>query len=159
MTLPTFLIIGTQKGGTTWLASQLWHHPDVFQLRREVHYFDRAVNHAKGLGWYERHFDSARGQRAIGEKTPEYLWVGGHGSGHLPAVHEHVHAALPHARLIAILRNPVERAISQLNHLVRVQHVSPFERIDDLFIGSRQHLVADSGLLDRGRYVHQLRAY
>jgi hypothetical protein len=159
MTLPNFLVIGAQKAGTTWLASQLWHHPDVFMLRPEIHFFDRASNYEKGPGWYERHFEAARGKRAIGEKSPEYMWVGGKGPGHLASVHRNVHATMPDARLIAILRNPVERAISQLNHLIRVQHVAPLERIDDLLVGGRQHLVADSGVLDRGRYVHQLAAY
>ena len=159
MTLPDFLIIGAQKAGTTWLAYQLRQHPDVFMPPREVHFFDNANNFVKGLGWYERHFDDASGKRAIGEKTPEYSWVGGRGPNHLPDVHRNVHAVLPDARLILVLRDPVDRAISHLTHLIRAGQVGPLARIDDLLVGPKRHLVADIGLIDRGRYADQISAY
>jgi len=159
MTLPNFLIIGAQKSGTTWLAYQLRQHAEVFMPPREVHFFDVASNFEKGLAWYESHFEDAGSRPAIGEKTPEYMWVGGRGPGHLPTVHRNIHAALPEARLVMILRNPVDRAISHVNHLIRAGQLGPMERIDDLLVGRRRHLVADIGVIDRGRYVDQIAAF
>ncbi|MGH7629885.1 MAG: sulfotransferase family protein, partial [Gemmatimonadales bacterium] len=160
MALPNFLIIiGAQKAGTTWLAYQLRQHPDVFMPSREVHFFDSAGNFEKGLAWYEGHFEDARGKRVIGEKTPEYCWVGGRGPGHLPEVHRNIHAALPEVRLIMILRNPVDRAVSHLTHLIRAGQVGPLERVDDLLVGRRRQLVTDIGVIDRGRYVYQIAAF
>ncbi len=159
MALPNFLIIGAQKSGTTWLAYRLRQHPDAWMPPREVHFFDNASNLAKGLAWYESHFAAASDRPAIGEKTPEYSWVGGRGPGHLPDVHRHIHAALPDVRLILILRNPVERAISHVNHLIRAGQLAPTERIDDLLVGRRRERVADIGVIDRGRYAHQIAAF
>lgn len=159
MTLPNFLIIGAQKAGTTWLAYRLRQHPDVFMPPREVHFFDNAGNFEKGLAWYESHFEDARGKRVIGEKTPEYSWVGGRGPGHLPEVHRNIHAVLPEVRLIMVLRNPVDRAISHLTHLIRAGQLGPMERVDDLLVGRRRQLVTDIGVIDRGRYVNQIAAF
>jgi hypothetical protein len=111
-TLPDFLIIGTQRGGTASLYYNLTRHPGVAPaVRKEVHFFD--VNYRRGLRWYRGHFP-ARGQmevmrrrhgRAVtGEASPYYLFH--------PAAPGRVRAALPHAMLIVMLRNPVDRAYS-----------------------------------------------
>ena len=73
MTLPTFLICGIQKGGTTALHAYLAGHPDVFcPARKELNFFDQ--NWERGLAWYERQFqDAALGRPlAIGEASPHY---------------------------------------------------------------------------------------
>lgn len=158
--LPNFLIIGAQKSGTTWLARLLRQHPDVFMPPGEIHFFDKAHNYRNGLGWYEAHFAGANGRRAIGEKTPDYLWADGRGvEGHLPDVHRHIHDALPDARLIAVLRNPVERAVSAVKHIIGSGRVSPLHAMDDLLIGPKQALVEGHGVLDYGFYHRQLTAY
>lgn len=58
-----------------------------------------------------------------------------------------------------IVRDPVDRAISHLTHLIRAGQIGPLERIDDLLVGPRRHLVSDIGVIDRGRYVHQIAAF
>ncbi|MGH2785503.1 MAG: sulfotransferase family protein [Actinomycetota bacterium] len=101
--LPNFLVIGTTKGGTTSLHHYLAEHPDVYLFPgKEVHYFD--VNHHESLAWYRAHFAPAGSQRAVGEKTPEYLAD--------PDAAARMAAVVPTARLIAILRHPVDRAYS-----------------------------------------------
>jgi hypothetical protein len=119
---PTFLVIGAQKAGTTSLHRYLSEHPAVLCAEpKEVHFFDLAHHLAYGRGWYLSHFPlrtrALRIRRrlgvepAVGEATPEYLFH--------PRGPERVHAFDPGLRLIALLRDPVERAYSQYQMQVR----------------------------------------
>jgi hypothetical protein len=122
--LPSFLIIGAQRAGTTSLFAYVGRHPDVELPRdadaslhwvKELHFFDD--NYWRGTDWYRAFFPLVLRQRAArlrgrnlvcGEATPYYLFH--------PAVPERVAATLPDVRLIALLRNPVERAYSHYQH-------------------------------------------
>ncbi len=159
MRLPTFLIVGAQKSGTTWLAAQLRRHRDIFIAPREIHFFDKAHNARRGAGWYAAHFADAGEAVAIGEKTPDYLWANGQGAeNHLPDVHRRIHALLPEARLVVVLREPVARAISAVRHLMRTRRVSPREPLDRLL--SPVHPVCRAhGVLAKGCYAGQLAAF
>lgn len=160
MTQPTFLIIGAQKAGTTWLAQMLRHHPDVYMSQTEIHFFDKQYNFIKSMEWYKGHFDNAAGEHAIGEKTPDYLWANGNGvEGHLPDVHRNIHKYLPDVKLILLLRNPVDRAISSVNHIIRSRRISPLHKIDDLLLGKKRHLVEGHGVIAKGMYYSQIKAY
>lgn len=67
--LPDFIIIGAQKGGTSYLYQLLANHPEIVRADlNEVHYFDD--NFHRGLDWYISHFPSSEGISAVGEKTP-----------------------------------------------------------------------------------------
>jgi hypothetical protein len=158
--LPNFLIIGAQKAGTTWLARMLRQHPDVYMPASEIHYFDKAHNYRKGLAWYAQHFAGATTERAIGEKTPDYFWANGRGvEGHLSDVHRNIHQTLPDTQLILSLRNPVERAVSAVKHIIGSGRVSPLHSIDDLLLGPKRPLVDGHGVIDYGYYHRQLTAY
>ena len=158
--LPNFLIIGAQKSGTSWLHAMLRQHPDVFMPEAELHFFDKRHHFERGVAWYERHFADAGGHAAIGEKTPDYLWANGQGvEGHLPDVHRNLHAVVPDARLIVVLRNPVERAVSAVLHLLRTRRVSPIHSLDDLLVGRGRDLVRGHGVIEYGFYCEQLEAY
>ena len=158
--LPNFLIIGAQKCGTTWLASMLRQHEDVFMPDRELHFFDKDLNFSKGLGWYESHFTEAAGQRAIGEKTPDYLWANGiGGEGHLAEVHENISRCLPAIKLVIALRNPSHRAVSATKHLISSGRVSPLRDVDDLLVGQGKAEVKQYGVLEMGMYFNQVKAY
>ncbi len=104
--LPDFIIIGAMKSGTTSLFSCLVQHPQVLKcFRKEVHFFDN--NFEKGTKWYRAHFPLAKKVckgRITGEASPLYILN--------PLVPERISRLLPDVKLIAILRNPVERAIS-----------------------------------------------
>lgn len=100
--LPDFVIIGATKAATTWLSHNLGAHPGVFLPSQEIHYFSRF--HDRGEDWYRAHFRGAQDTRLIGEKSASYL-------PH-PEAPQRLRDLLPHARLIAQLRNPVERAYS-----------------------------------------------
>lgn len=160
MRLPDFLIIGAQKSGTTWLADQLSRHPGIYMAPEEIHFFDKARNFSKGLEWYARHFEDAQAGQLAGEKTPDYLWANGDGAeGHLSDVHLKLYQSLPGAKLIVVLRNPVERALSALTHLVRTRRIAPSHNVDELLLGRKHHWIRGHGVISKGLYYRQLLAY
>jgi Sulfotransferase domain len=114
MTLPNFLVIGAQRAGTTLLYWILDAHPEVYvpRQRKEMHFFD--WYHERGEAWYRKFFpppDAAAAYRAIGEATPDYLAT--------PEAPARIRALLPNCRMVAILRNPVDRAYSWYRYNVR----------------------------------------
>lgn len=159
MILPNFLIIGAQKCGTTWLADRIGRHPDVYMAPEEIHYFDKASRLKRGPAWYARHFTPGAGRPWVGEKTPDYLWANGEGAeGHLPEVHRHVHALLPNARLVVVLRNPVDRFASALLHLMRTRRLPPQVSLDELALRPNG-LMQAHGVVEKGFYWRQIAAY
>jgi hypothetical protein len=164
MVLPNFLVIGAQKAGTGWLARNLAQHPDVCLIDREIHYFNLERHYDRGIVWYEQFFSPGDGKLWVGEKTPNYLWVtpnkiSSKFGNHLPNVHKNLYEALPNAKLIVVLRNPVERAISALNHYRRQGQISPLDRVDDILLGKKQHLAEMFGILSMGYYYRHIKAY
>ncbi len=151
--LPNFLIIGAMRSGTTSLTRYLRSHPDVFMAQpKELHFFD--FNFDEGEDWYRDHFADATSERAIGEATPNYLYIA--------EAMSRVAEFLPDARLVAILRNPVDRAYSHYwhNRSVGREQLS-FEEALEAEAGridsADPHDRAYWSYVDRGRYVHQLR--
>lgn len=111
MSLPNFLVIGAPKAGTTSLYVYLQQHPDVFMPElKEPRFFgfngtgSRQKYPIQTRAEYAALFEGAAGAKAIGEATPHYLIF--------PNAARNIHAALPGARLIASLRDPVERSYS-----------------------------------------------
>jgi hypothetical protein len=117
--LPDFLVIGAGKAGTTTLHSWLAAHPQILVPRLKETNFFAYIARANGdddfngksddfpiRSWvaYQALFRDAGRFRAIGEVSPRYLTV--------PGVAKHVAQHLPHVRLIAVLRHPVDRAYS-----------------------------------------------
>ena len=105
---PSFVIVGAQKAGTTFLHHELLNHPDVVApITKEIHFFDDRF--ARGIDWYLGHFaaDGVDG-RQTGEASPGYLF-----HPHAPA---RLATALPDARVIVLLRDPVRRAYSHFLH-------------------------------------------
>jgi len=145
MTLPNFLVIGAQRAGTSLLHQILLTHPDVYvpAQRKEVHYFDRYFE--RGDEWYQSYFPAAGAAgryRAIGEITPDYL-----ATEEAPV---RIHALLPACRLIAILRNPVDRVYSWYQHARRSRN----ERRD-----FATFLQGEPGALHSGLYHRHLQSY
>jgi hypothetical protein len=102
-----FIIIGAQRSGTTSLYEYICAHPKVERAKhKEIHFFD--WQYERGFTWYKCQFPRTHGLAITGEASPSYLFD--------PAVPERVKRHKPHVRLIAILRNPVDRAYSQYCH-------------------------------------------
>lgn len=156
MVLPNFLIIGAQKSGTTWLSQVLANHPDVFMPSYEVKFFNNPDRIAQGLNWYQQHFESVIQESVIGEKSPTYLCVNQQAPHE---THRHIYEYSSAIKLIAVLRDPVERAISHARHYMRRAKIgstiSPFVSLDHLILESP----LSQGILGRGYYAQQLEAY
>ncbi|MBM3660943.1 MAG: sulfotransferase domain-containing protein [Actinobacteria bacterium] len=167
--LPDFVVIGAQKAGTSSLYGQLSAHPSVMPaLRKEIHHFDRApASPGRYRGWFPRRAALDRvarrtGRGITGEATPFYLCH--------PAVPGRMRAVLPDVRLIAVLRDPVARAISGYHHAVRVgDETRPIEVALDPSATEALPPATDvawydapdcplrlHGYLARGRYAEQL---
>ena len=123
----SFLCIGAQKGGTTWLHEQLRKHPQLcLPNQKEIHFWD--WHRSKGLGWYCRQFPRSQQQQRsnnilYGECTPCYIT--------LPETDiEEIKALFPNARLVFLARDPIDRAWSallmELRNAVRGVEVGKF---------------------------------
>jgi hypothetical protein len=115
--LPDFLCLGTQRGGTTFLQRLLERHPLVcLPDCKEVHYF--SLHAAESTAWYASHYKNARPDQLCGDITPYYLFH--------PAAAKRISTLLPKAKLIVLLRDPVERALSQYFHSMQLglEHLS-----------------------------------
>ena len=108
--LPHFLVIGTQKGGTTSLHKLLSLHPDIFLPEcKEVQYF--SLHADKPISWYAKQFNVAKPGQLRGDISPYYMFH--------PEAPRRIKQLLPKVRLIALLRDPVERTLSQYFHAHR----------------------------------------
>jgi len=166
--MPSALIIGTQKGGTTFLFDYLVQHPDVLPpLNKEIHYFD--LNYARGVTWYRARFPYSyqlRGRAMTLDASPYYL-------AH-PLVPQRVTGLLPGAKLIVLLRNPVDRAFSHYQHEVRggresLSFPQAIERESERLAGEEERLRQEPAYYSynhhrysymlRGVYIEQLRRW
>jgi len=115
--LPDFIIIGAQKSGTTSLSFYLGQHPQILRsCKKEVHFFDGGLdpdvdNFEKGREWYQSHFPFRANVGAncrTFEATPLYIFN--------PLAPKRIFDLVPEVKLVAVLRNPTERAISHYFH-------------------------------------------
>lgn len=153
MPLPSFVVVGAAKCGTTSLGAYLRRHPDVFVPERPVSFFDRYYE--RGQEWYRGQFGGATTERVIGDVTPGYLYP-----HYVPA---RLALVVPEATVVAILRNPADRAYShywfnrtrghERLEFARALASEP-ERLVDPDLDP--HARARYAYVDRGRYVEQL---
>lgn len=111
-TLPTFLVIGAMKAGTTTLHELLAGHPDVFMSAlKEPDFFVESKNWDRGLDWYRSLFADGGGHTAIGESSTSYSK-----RSEFPGVPERTLGVLPDVKLVYLLRDPLERIRSMYVH-------------------------------------------
>jgi hypothetical protein len=118
--LPDFLIIGAQKCGTTSLFNYLKQHPDVFPPKiKEVGYFDRYYNH--GLNWYRSNFPFIF-TKVKNRMLRKNFMTFEASTGYIlnPNSLKRIKNTIPKAKLILMIRNPVDRAYSHYRHSVRM---------------------------------------
>jgi hypothetical protein len=170
--LPDFLVIGAQRGGTTSLYYYLCAHPHVLApLSKEVHFFSR--HWSRGVGWYRAHFPlraskagPRRTPRLTFEATPYYL-------SH-PLAAARAAEVVADAKLLVLLRDPVQRAWSHYRHMVRLglepaSFEEAIEREPERLAGEVERMRADPGYLGlnhqrysylaRGAYADHLEAW
>lgn len=171
--LPSFLLVGAQRAGTTSLFRALVSHPLIHaaNYHKGVNYFD--VNYHRDFSWYQGHFPPVASVRrsACGlAGEPITFEASGYYMFH-PCAAERMARHLPDVRIVAMLRDPVERAYSAWKHeLARGYETESFEVALDLederLAGQVERMVTDSGYqsfdhrhhayVRRGQYAEQL---
>jgi len=168
MTLPNFLLIGAAKSGTTALHDFIKQHPSIYMSpRKELRFFSNISSPPPGLSEdfihpgvdtleeYERYFDGVTNQKIIGESSPMYLYV--------PGSAERIKATLTKdVKLLAILRNPVDRAFSAYTHALR-EWKEPCGSFREALEKEEERIAAGWGMLwhytQAGFYYEQLLRY
>jgi len=140
--LPNFVVIGAQKSASTFLQDCLSEHHEVFMPEGETSIFESPDYEQSDLSRLERLFKNRR-EKAIGIRRPNYIGK--------PEVPKRIEAHLPDAKLIAILRNPVDRAVSAYFHNIKYGFISPI----DIEEGMRQ-LIARSPFSKRNRRFFEI---
>lgn len=145
--LPTFLIIGAMKGGTTSLYHYLGAHPQVFLPRiKEVDYFTDELNAGRGIDWYHRLFRDAPAETvAFGEASTSYTKY-----PRFQGAPQRIADLIPGVRLVYVVRDPLARIRSHHRH-----NVTLGEESDDLSTAVRR----DPAYLDYSRYATQIDRY
>jgi hypothetical protein len=162
--LPDAIIIGAQKSGTTSLFRYLEQHVQIAGSEpKEVHYFDN--HYDLGTLWYRSHFPYKTDSILL-ESSPYYLCY--------PHAAKRIYDLLPNVKLIAILRNPTDRAISHYFHQVRagaekLPILEAFTKEEDRIQSLWEKILADESYTDsthqrfsykqRGIYIEQLNRY
>ena len=119
--LPSFIIIGAQRCGTTSLYDYLSHHPQIIPSPvKELFYFDDY--YTRPIEWYKSFFPTEKEREKLerdlvasvitGEASPSYFFH--------PYAAKRIKETLPDVKLILVLRDPIERAYSHYNHIKRL---------------------------------------
>ena len=147
-----FLIIGAEKSGTTWLYQNLAKHPDIFLPEtKEVHFFNEYNSYGTKLdnytkrspSWYGQFFATRAQEKVAGEVTPMYLCD--------PIASTRIAETYPNIKIIAILRNPVDRALS--HYWMARNKAQTKEDIETALLSP------DSTFINRSMYGAQLSRY
>ncbi len=157
MKLPTFLIVGVQKAGTTSIYNYLQKHPQVYMspvketnfLEKDWSSVENSQKNKNGILTIEDYgklFDGVKNEIAIGEASPNYLF-------HYQSSSARIQQYVPDAQLIAVLRNPTERAYSDyLMHIRDAINYRPLEK-------QIEHSVHKSFILQKGFYYTPIKYY
>jgi hypothetical protein len=145
--LPNLIIIGAAKCGTTSLHYYLGLHPQISMSReKELNFFAQELSWDKGIEWYKSNFT---GQAVIhGETSPSYTAYPSY-----KGVAERMYSVVPEAKLIYILRDPIERIIS--GYVQRYSDGYENRRIEDIL----KDLDITNRYLSRSMYYLQLSQY
>lgn len=143
--VPDFVVAGFPKAGTTSLAGHLGAHPDLWiPPQKELEFFD--AQYERGIAWYESQFADAPRAALVGDASPTYLVR--------PEAIARMVRDVPDVKVIAILRNPVDRAFShyRFREAWEPQHAS----FGDAVAREMADESDSVGLLAWGRYVEHL---
>jgi hypothetical protein len=141
---PDFIGLGAQRSGTSWIYACLYDHPQLCTPTKEIHFFSRDANWARGQAWYERHFAECEPEIKTGEFSSSYL----------PSADaaERIARLYPRAKLIVSLRHPLERLISSYLNDVTAGIVRPNTPL-------LEALQAQPDYVEQGHYATQLARY
>jgi hypothetical protein len=145
--LPNLIIIGAGKCGTTALHYYLQEHPQIYMSTRKELRFFSGENWERGLTWYEAHFDSSCPVR--GEASPQYTVYPG-----LPDAPQRMHAVIPDAKLIYLVRDPIDRIVSDYVHAYAARWENkPFRQAVAASLANR-YVSASRYFMQLEQYLH-----
>jgi hypothetical protein len=131
----SFVCVGPQRTATSWLQEVLSHHPEICLPRgvKETMFFDK--RYSKGIEWYRWHFEHLKPDQIAGEIAPTYF--------HSIDAVERIHKFSPNAKIIILIRNPLQRCYSLYRHHLSKGRIRiPFE----------EALIQFPELTESGRY-------
>lgn len=123
---PQAIIIGVKKSGTRALIDMLKSHPQIISPKGEIHFFDRDETFRKGVSWYIGRMPYSTIDQLTIEKSPSYFIT--------PDVPKRIFHLSPNVKLLLIVRNPIERAISDYSQLFNPGRKSRNLTFDDFVI-------------------------
>lgn len=138
-----FIGIGAQRSGTSWTYACLYEHPEICIPIKEIHFFSRP-RYENGTVWYEEHFTKCGAGKQCGEFSTSYLYS--------DVTAERIHEHYPDVKMIAILRNPITRALSQYGNAIKggeIPESMPFT----------EYYTTEKSVIEQGLYAQQLEPY
>ncbi len=152
---PTFLIVGAERSATRWLRFNLDRHPEILAPPVDIGFFsDLAAMQARGRRWYQGQFDSWNGEPVLGEASVGYLKPG----NRVADVVDRIHHQVPEVRIVALIRDPVDRLESAVRAYVKRGRLPADVDVYDL-IRSNEPTVARLELIGAGLYAAALYPY
>ena len=170
--LPSFLIVGAQKAGTSSMFQYLSCHPSVLRpVRKDVFYFDR--NFDKNLEWYSSYFATIAERERLQDRlgTPVMTFEGATYYIFHPLAAARIRQVFPEMKIIVLLRDPTKRAVSHYRHnrhggVERLPMMEAFRRESERLAGEVERIISDPrydsynynhfSYLARGLYADQL---
>lgn len=163
--LPSFIVIGTVKSGSTGIYKCLGQHPKIKLSKiKEVHFFDKDHLYKKGLDYYYSILGTCKKDEIIGEATPDYI-------EYPEKVAPRIKQTCPKVKLIVMLRNPVKRAYSYTcMHYRYIQNLSKENKLEfelptfDEFVESILNQIKNpknvaKTIYERGHYADRLKKW
>jgi len=152
---PTFLIVGAERSATRWLRSNLDRHPEILAPPVDIGWFsDLEAMQTRGRRWYQSQFDSWDGEPVLGEASVGYLKLGNRVADVVDRIHHHV----PDVRLVALIRDPVDRLETAVRAAVKRGRLPADVDVYEL-IRSNAPAVAQLELIGAGLYAASLYPY
>lgn len=144
MPLPNFIIIGAMKSGTTTLHHKLDMHPGIGMSRsKEPNFFNQYYN--RGVEWYKSLFTGDF--QLYGEASPNYTKAQSY-----PDTARNMYATIPDAKLIYIVRDPIERIYSHLHHNLYRDRLQPDE-VDHVVLNNPEYIKTSSYYYQASQYL------
>lgn len=144
---PDFLFIGAMKCATTTLSAQLGVQPGIFTVSnpKELFFFSYEHNYTQGIDWYQQHFEAASPDELCGEGATTYTQLPTY-----PLVVERMQQHIPHAKLIYVMRHPIDRLVSQYLHEFTLHNIQ---------VDINSALECHRNLVHYSSYAMQLKPY
>ena len=139
-----FIGIGAQRSGTSWLYACLYEHPEICSPIKELHFFSRERNWKFGVAWYREKFSKCDPHTLKGEYSTSYLYS--------DVAAKRIHKHFPHAKIVASLRNPIDRAFSQYRNAIKAGEIEKETTFEE-------YIESEESVIDQGLYTEQVKRY